>query len=60
MQANNWKIINNAAIGRSYGSFGSLEAAMDAAKALHQYGLESLIIDQSRLIVYFREEITGF
>ena len=53
-----WTIVNNAAIGRAYGSFATREAAIEAARLRNEY--KRLVIDDELRIVYFREEITGF
>lgn len=54
----NWTIVNNAAIGRGYGSYKTREQAVEAARARNQYKM--LVIDDERRIVYFRQEIGGF
>lgn len=54
----NWTIVNNAAIGRGYGSYKTREQAVEAARARNQYKM--LVIDDELRIVYFRQEISGF
>lgn len=58
MNQNKWTIVNNAAIGRSYGSFDTRQEAIEAARRRNEF--KRILIDDESRIVYFREEVKGF